>query len=34
VVRHKGNKNTFKASGKADDVLKAMETFEQEIRDD
>jgi hypothetical protein len=34
VERHKGSKNTFKASGKADDVLKAMETFEQKIRDD
>jgi hypothetical protein len=34
VVSQKGNKNTFKASGKVDDVLKAMETFEQEIQDD
>jgi hypothetical protein len=34
VVRRKGGKKTLKASGKADDVLKAMETFEREIQDD
>jgi hypothetical protein len=34
IVPRKGPKKTFKASGKADDVLKAMDKFEQEARDD
>ena len=34
VKSRKGNKKVFKASGKADDVLKAIETFEREVRDD
>jgi hypothetical protein len=34
IVPRKGPKKTFKASGKADDVLKAMDKFEREARDD
>lgn len=34
IVPRKGPKRTFKASGKADDVLRAIDKFEQEARDD
>lgn len=34
VVPRSGGKRTFRANGKADDVLKAIDTFEQEVRDD
>ena len=34
IVPRKGPEKTFRASGKTDDVLKAMDKFEREARDD
>jgi len=34
IVRAKGDRKIFKASGRVDDVLKAIETFERELQDD
>ena len=34
VIPRRGTKRTFQGSGKADDVLKAIDKFEREVRDD